>query len=173
MHIRTLIMLSALTLSPLSVHAETYSAQDFVTKASTANQFEIDAATLALQKSQNADIRELAETIKADHEIAGRKLAEVVKTSHSKDKTVRPDLKMATGLDKKHEDIIENLQAASESDFDEDYLESQAIAHREAVSLFAAYAKNGKDVELKNFANETLPTLQRHLNHVKELRENE
>lgn len=46
----------------------------------------------------------------------------------------------------------------------------QTDAHKEAVSLFSDYSKNGTDPVLKQFATDTLPALQAHLDHVKQLK---
>ncbi len=167
----TLTMLSVLSLIPFHVQAETYSTQDFVTKASTANQFEIDAATIALQKSQSADVKQFASKVKTDHEATKRKLTAVVNTAQSKNDNDTASLQLSTELDRKHQEIIDTLEASSNADFDERYIDSQTTAHREAVNLFSAYARSGKDPEIKSFANETLPILQGHLSHVKELQE--
>jgi putative membrane protein len=45
----------------------------------------------------------------------------------------------------------------------------QADAHKEAVALFSAYANSGDDPALKEFAKATLPVLQMHEKHVKDL----
>ncbi len=43
----------------------------------------------------------------------------------------------------------------------------QLKAHKDAVDLFTTESKDGKDVDLRAFASETLPTLQAHLDHIK------
>jgi putative membrane protein len=43
------------------------------------------------------------------------------------------------------------------------------MGHEEAVSLFEKQAKNGKDGDLKAFAEKTLPTLKEHLKMAKEV----
>ncbi|MER9977598.1 DUF4142 domain-containing protein [Mesorhizobium sp. M0085] len=48
-------------------------------------------------------------------------------------------------------------------------MEMQTQAHKEAVALFSAYANSGDDPATKEFAKKTLPVLQMHERHVKDL----
>lgn len=57
----------------------------------------------------------------------------------------------------------------SKTEQDAEYIEKQTEAHEEVVSLFKGYAEKGDDAKLKQFASETLSTLQAHLDHVKKL----
>ena len=49
------------------------------------------------------------------------------------------------------------------------YVQSQRDAHREAVSLFESYATSGKNPQLQQFAEKTLPTLKKHSQQVQSL----
>jgi putative membrane protein len=69
----------------------------------------------------------------------------------------------------KHAAMLETLKGASEQDFQALYIEMQTVAHMEAVTLFATYAKGGDDAAVKAFAAETLPTLAMHKMHVMKL----
>jgi putative membrane protein len=61
------------------------------------------------------------------------------------------------------------LSGVSGGAFDKDYVKDQLGAHKAAVALFSKESKNGKDPTLKNFAAQTLPTLQDHLGMAKAL----
>ena len=137
------------------------SAQEFVTKATVANQFEIDTSKLALDKSQNTDIKKFAQMVIDDHMKAGDTLKGVLSSSPSK---ATP----AKALDAKHQKKLDML-ATSGDDFDKNYIMIQKDAHKEAVALFTDYSKNGDDKALKKFAAETLPTLKKHMDHVAKL----
>ena len=64
---------------------------------------------------------------------------------------------------------MEELQTAGPGQFDPVYVDIQRKAHESAIKLFSEYAESGDDPKLKQFAAETLPTLQSHLDHVKTL----
>jgi putative membrane protein len=71
-----------------------------------------------------------------------------------------------TASQKKDLDKLGGLQG---QDFDHQYMDDQLSAHKTAVSLFERYAKGGQNAELQTWAEQTLPTLQQHLDMAKTL----
>jgi len=65
--------------------------------------------------------------------------------------------------------MLKLLDAASGDEFQALYIDMQTVAHMEAVTLFATYAKGGDDEAVKTFAEKTLPTLEMHKSHVMKL----
>ena len=61
---------------------------------------------------------------------------------------------------------MEELKRASGELFDGAYVAAQVQEHEEAVALFKGYISNGPDGPLKDFAVQTLPKLQVHLEHI-------
>lgn len=53
--------------------------------------------------------------------------------------------------------------------FDKSYVNNQVAAHEKAVELFKKEAASGDKPDLKAFAGETLPALEKHLEHAKQL----
>ena len=47
------------------------------------------------------------------------------------------------------------------------------IAHRQAIRLFQIYGENGDNADLKKFANDTLPTIEKHHDMIEKARNNE
>jgi putative membrane protein len=75
-----------------------------------------------------------------------------------------------TALDKKHKEMMDELQSAGPGrEFDCGYVEAQVKAYKEAVELFWTYANEGHNPELKTFAQQTLPTLEDHVQHARTL----
>lgn len=153
---------AAVLLSAATAYANT-SMQDFVGKASIANNFEIESSQLALDKAQNMDVKSFAQHMIDDHTEAAEKLQDVLESSES-------DLKPEDEMDSKHMQMMDKLQAASDNNFDKQYVDMQTDAHQKAVDLFSDYSKNGKDPALKAFASEMLPTLKDHLKQVKAIK---
>jgi len=165
MLIRNALFVGFLGLFATTSHAasaNTVSTADFVRKASIANEFEIESSKMALDKSQNEEVRNFAQRMIDDHTQTGEKMEETLKDANTK---AQP----AAELDNKHQKLIASLDNVSGEAFDRKYISMQTDAHKEAVGLFSTYAKSGKNSALKNFASETLPDLKEHLNHVKEL----
>jgi putative membrane protein len=74
-----------------------------------------------------------------------------------------------TGLDQKHQALLTQLQQTQGAQFDQTYVQQQVQAHQMAVDMFRNYAQSGDDAKLKQFASQTLPILQQHLQMVEQL----
>jgi putative membrane protein len=73
-------------------------------------------------------------------------------------------------LDARRRTVVAELKAKPTATFDRAYIETQYMAHVEAVALFQAYAGGGSNIRMKQFARDKLPILQSHLKHVSGLR---
>jgi putative membrane protein len=69
----------------------------------------------------------------------------------------------------KQADAMKVLSAASGADFETAYITLQTNAHMEAVALFRTYSGHPDDKKVGKFAEQTLPILEMHLDHVKML----
>jgi putative membrane protein len=78
--------------------------------------------------------------------------------------------RLPAALDSEHQKILDELTAKDGKEFDRQYDQVQLTAHREAVSLFDAYSKNGENVDLKRWAATTLPHLKEHLTVAEKLK---
>lgn len=132
----------------------------FVTTVMGANAFEIQSSELANQKSQTADIKDVAAMIIADHTAAESKLEDLLGDAEPAKKPSLPP---------KLQKMLDQLRAAEGKDFDTLYIDMQAQAHMEAIALFRTYAGSGDDQTLVGFAKETLPKLETHAGHVQML----
>lgn len=126
----------------------------FIETASAAGMFEIDSSKIALEKSSNDKVKEFAQQMVDDH----TKAADALKAAASDDQKVYLSDKETKDQVKE----IEKLNKADAKDFDKEYVKAQVKAHEEAVDLFKKYSEKGDDAELKEFAANTLPTLQHH-----------
>ncbi len=149
----------ALAVSPALAKTST---ADFVKKAGIANKFEIDSSKLALQQSQDDNVKAFAQQMIDDHTKAGDAFNQALQST-------KPPMAAPTDLDSSHQKDIDKLSKLQASDFDKKYIKLQVSAHKDAVKLFSDYAKKGDDASLKNFASTTLPTLQQHLDHINQL----
>jgi putative membrane protein len=134
--------------------------QDFANKAGPAGMFEVQSSQVALQKSQNADIKAFAQKMIDDH----TKAADDLKAAAATDGVTVP-----AALDADQTVNLQKLQAASAGDFDALYVQMQTDAHIAAVGLYAGYAQNGKAGAVKDHATKTLPTLKMHYDMVLKL----
>jgi putative membrane protein len=144
---------------PLLADAPNSQAQNFASQASAAGMAEIDAAKLALKKSQSADVKTFAQHIIDDHTKAGEELKAIAR---------KQKLELSDSPDMVDQAKAKMLDVRDES-FDAAYANNQVGAHEDAVKLFTDAANNSSDTEIKAFAQKTLPVLQQHLEMAQEL----
>jgi putative membrane protein len=135
------------------------SATEFVPMATSSNLFEVESSRLALQRSQNREVRRFAQQMIRDHNTASRRMATVVRRAGL---PAQPPAMMP-----KHQQMLATVEGAA--DFDAAYVNAQLMAHQEAVALFSSYSSDGDVPQLQEFAGATLPTLQMHLEQAQAL----
>jgi len=148
----------ALAAGSISV-AMAATSNDFVDKAAQSGITEVEAGKLALQKSSSADVKTFAQHMVDDHTKANQELMALAKKH---DLEVPDD---AALMDKAKKAILE----MRDESFDKAYANNQVNAHEEAVELFKKESTSSDNAELKAFASEKLPTLEKHLKMAKEL----
>ncbi|MEJ0010910.1 MAG: DUF4142 domain-containing protein [Alphaproteobacteria bacterium] len=136
--------------APVSV-----STKNFVKSASVGNEFEIETSQLALDRSTEEDVRKFAQHMIDDHGTAQQNLEAALPTD------IDPLLAQHK-LDPKHQHMYDVLKAAKPANFNAAYLHAQHNAHSEAIGLFTTYAKSGDQKDLRQFAQNTLPTIEDH-----------
>lgn len=129
------------------------STQDFVGKVKGGSQFELQMARLALQKTQNAAVRQFAERIVADHTMVSDDLNKAVASEP------RARLLKVTPMPARMALELKQLQSASGKDFDRRFLRIMADEHREDINLLRSYQANGSDPAMKALARRALPAL--------------
>jgi len=134
--------------------------QEFVEKANQGGLFEVRSSEIATKRSIGGAEQQFAQDMIDDHGKSNRALANLA---------AKKGVDIPTTLDKKHEALLEKLGSAADKDLAREYVAMQLKAHKEAVDLFTTESTDGKDVDLRTFASETLPTLQTHLVHIKTL----
>lgn len=138
----------------------TLSGPRFVDTAAVAGLFEIETSKVALERSKNPEVRKFAQMMVDDHTRIAANLKKAAAAASG-------DITVPSALDAEHEAMLAKLKTANGTEFDTLYVQAQTTAHEQAVGLFGSFAKDGDQSGLKAFAAETLPILQKHLEHVK------
>ena len=151
---KTVVTAVALSLFAGGAMAQEMSPQDFVREAASGGLFEVQSSQLALEQAQRDDVRSFAQQMVADHTAANNELA-----------TVAGDLGLSLPeeIDGAPADLMAAVEDASGDGFDAAYMEAQVTAHEATVEMFRAYAENGDEARLVQFAEGALPTLESHL----------
>ena len=132
----------------------------FASNASQSDMYEVQAAQIAEKRSQNKDIKAFAKMMVTDHTKSTALLKPLMAAANQTP---------ADKLDNRRQGFIDNLNKASDADFDKTYVDQQVAAHKEALDLMQGYAKDGSDAGLKGGAANIAPTVQMHLDKIKQI----
>ena len=135
--------------------------QGYVSNAAEGDLYEVQAAEIAMSRSNNAAIKELAAMIKKDHSTAAQEMMQAVRSA--------PDATIPPKLDERRQGFLDNLKQAPADQFDKVWLTQQEAAHEEALTLHRTYADVGDVAPLKAHAAKTAPIIEKHLEAVRKL----
>ncbi|WP_029416856.1 DUF4142 domain-containing protein [Brevundimonas bacteroides] len=131
-------------------------ASAYVPNAAMGDMYEIMAADIALERTQSAEVRELAQMIKTDHTAASERFKPIAAAEAG-------DVTLPTELDERRQGLIDNLRSAPAEGFDQVYLAQQVAAHQEAVTLHRGFSDNADAPRLAEHARTVLPRIEAHL----------
>jgi len=124
----------------------------FLEQAAQTGLTEIEAAKVALARSQDPGIRSFAQRMVKDH---GKNNIELATLATGK------GIAAPTKLDAEHQAMLDDITSKTGTDFDRSYAEHMHMGHIKAVALFEA-AANSPDMAVSGFAKKALPVLREH-----------
>ena len=131
---------------------------DFLKKVTNSGMAEIQLAKLAQQKATIDAVKNFAAMLERDHTAVN----EQVKSLAGQRNVALPST-ISDDKQKMYNDINKMTGKA----FDKDYISMMIKAHGDGISLFEDTRSNASDIDVKNFADKTLPTLKMHLDSAK------
>jgi len=137
--------------------------RNFVRQAAVGGMAEVELGKLAQQKAQSADVKQFGQRMEQDHSAANQQLMSVASGK---------GVDMPKQLDREHRQLRDKLAKANGAAFDREYMQAMVKDHKKDVKEFEKEAKSGKDSDVKNFAQSTLPTLQQHLQMAQDIERN-
>jgi putative membrane protein len=140
--------------APTGENMQNSADRSFISSAAEANLAEIDTAKMVVQKSSDPAVKDFANRMVTDHTQANQKLASVAEMSGTK-------LPTEPGITERNQKS--ELQKLSGAKLDDAYLRDELQGHKEAISAFENEIERGQNQEVKNYAAQTLPTLQDHI----------
>jgi len=139
---------------------ETITDEQFVSKASAAGLAEVSLGRLAAERASSAEVKKFGQRMVEDHTKANKELLTLADKKR---------FKVAERMDKTHQEAMDMMARLEGAEFDRQFMSQMVKDHEEAVSLFTAESKNGRDEDLKALATKTLPTLKEHLKMAQDL----
>lgn len=145
----------ALVAAPVVAQQPMQPTADFVTAAAQSDEYEIEAARVALTQSQDPQVRAFAQAMIDDHARTAQALRQATAASN-----LAPP---PPGLSGDQQRMLGELQSLTPPEFDKAYWRQQALAHRQALVVEQGYAAAGPDANVRAAAQSALPVIQHHL----------
>ena len=130
--------------------------------AAVAGMGEVEVSRVAEEKSQDQEVQQYARKMIEDHTKANQELMELARSKNVQ-LPQQPEIKdIAT---------VAALAGCDSSKFDQAYIDQQEAAHVIAVGLFKAETEQGRDAEIREWAETTLPKLEQHLQMARQMKQ--
>jgi putative membrane protein len=121
----------------------------FLRQATESGRKEVDAAREALPQLKKPELKRIAEMLVVDHSNANDQLARIAAAKGWPVPGPQPSAAPPSGT--------------ASGDFDARWAAQMIAGHERSLALYRAQAQVGEDKDLRNFARETLPTIEHHL----------
>lgn len=126
----------------------------FAKKADQGDLAEVKLAQLAEQKTQNPTVQAFAQRMIKDHSKANDQLQGVASTTN---------VNLPAQPNAKQQKTYDRLSKLTGTAFDRAYAQDMVKDHEHDIAEFKKEADNGTNPQIKQFAQNTLPVLQKHL----------
>lgn len=126
----------------------------FAMEAAQGGMAEVKLGQLAQDKGSSDAVKQFGKKMVDDHSKANDQLKSVA---------AKENMTLPTDIDAKDQAVYDRLSKLSGAAFDRAYARDMVRDHKKDVSGYQKEANNGKNDNIKNFASQTLPTLQEHL----------
>ena len=133
--------------------------EQFIKEAASGGMLEVQLAQWIQKTGQSESAKNFGKMIVEDHTKANAKLmaiAQQKKVDVSKD------------LNEKDKATLDRLSKLTGAEADRAYMSSMVDDHKHDIEAFENEAKDGKDSDVRSFAEMTLPTLKMHLQHAQD-----
>lgn len=149
-------------LIPFSAIAQTHatSDQDFVDFAAQTDMTEAHLGQLAADQASAQGVKDYAQMLVSDHTKDYDQLTAIA---------TKAGLTVPKGLDAKHDKMIAPFEKLKGAAFDRRYEHEMVAGHTQAIAMYKKEASDGQNADLKAYASQALPTLDKHLSGAKDL----
>jgi putative membrane protein len=134
--------------------------QQFVDFAGQTDMLEANLGQLAETQATAQGVKDYALMLVTDHTSDYTQLSTVAG---------KASLIVPKGLDAAHDKMIAPFDKLKGTAFDHRYIQEMIAGHTKAIAVYTKEAADAESADLKAYASETLPTLQKHLDGAKDL----
>jgi putative membrane protein len=136
------------------------SEQDFVNLAAQTDMTEAHLGQMAEEQSSSQAVKDYAQMLVTDHTNDYKQLCADAE---------KAGLTVPKGIDEKHNKTIAMFEKLKGGAFDHHYIHEMAVGHEAAIAAYKKEVQEGQNPDIKAYAAQALPTLEKHLNGAKDL----
>jgi putative membrane protein len=134
--------------------------QQFIRGAAHGGMAEVELGQLAVQKASSDAVKQFGQRMVDDHGKANDQLKQLAASK---------GVKLPHELSSKDKATKEELSKLSGKDFDKAYMSDMLKDHKKDVAEFKHESATASDPQIKDFAAQTLPTLESHLHEAEKI----
>ncbi|MBV9083081.1 MAG: DUF4142 domain-containing protein, partial [Acidobacteriaceae bacterium] len=134
--------------------------QQFLDTAAQTDMMEAHLGQLAAQQAASSEIKDYAQMLVTDHTNDYTQLGTLATKAGGT---------IPKGLDAQHEKMIAPFEKLKGAAFDQRYVREMIAGHTKAIAAYKAEAAKGENADVKSYADQALPTLQKHLQGAQDL----
>jgi len=134
----------------------------FAKDAAQGGMAEVKLGQLAEERGSSQEVKNFGRRMVEDHSKANDQLKQTAATDNI-------TLPSGTSMEDRH--TYDQLSKLSGAEFDRAYANDMVRDHEKDISAFQKEAQDGHNRQMKDFASQTLPTLQDHLRMAKRMQE--
>jgi putative membrane protein len=127
---------------------------DFAVEAASGSLMEVELGKIAQEKATNPRIKEFGAMMAKDHSEANDQLKSLAQ---------QKNITLPASVSDKQQKDIDDLNKKTGKDFDKAYMNMMLDDHKKDIKKFEKAGNDLKDADIKSFAMNALPTLQKHL----------
>ena len=130
----------------------------FLVKAANSGIAEVQLAKLAQQKATIDAVKSFAATLERDHSAANDQV---------KNLAGQRNVSLPASPSEEKQKMYAGMEKMTGKAFDKEYISMMVKSHNDGINLFEDTRSNASDIDVKNFADKTLPALKMHLDSAK------
>jgi putative membrane protein len=130
-------------------------------EAATGGLMEVQAGQLAQQNAQSQRVKDFGSMMVTDHSKANDELKSYA-SSHG--------ITVPDALPKDKQKVLDAMKSMKGSAFDKHYVSMMLEDHQKDVAKFKKESTGADDAQLKTWAGNTLPVLQKHLDSIQAIK---
>ena len=128
--------------------------RQFMITAARTDMIEAHEGQIAADRATQSDVKDLAKALINDHTQDYEQLTILA---------TKTGVKIPKGINAAKDPAIAQLNHLKGAGFDRQFAKDEIVDHRRAVAAFKRESEHGKDPDVKAYATQTLPTLEKHL----------